>query len=313
MPWLGRLANHFCSRARISRTRICAPFSPEQAVARRKMCSSATSLVLKQSQTTEDPQPWLNAGWAWRSLFLLRLRLLRETDTDHSSQIRQIQGQALILLTARFSPCSYALPASRGTLSMKMPTLDKFPRKALVDIDVQRALVISHLIVTARGSTSKLADPFPSESRCLSPAPASPARGQGCPPSVSAEDGEGELGTEVAGLGEAEALDEITVFATELSNALPQLLQVESAAEARAPHFGQTTKPAGAANWDGRGTPSIPGSLAVVSHFGPCPVNLCLCSCKFHRSLRRASRGRIGQTLCDRSDQSCATIRSSLD
>lgn len=47
-----------------------------------------------------------------------------------------------------------------------------------------------------------------------------------------------------------------------------------AAARAWAPHFGQTIKPAGVANLDGRGTLSIPRSLSVVSHFGHCPVNL---------------------------------------
>jgi hypothetical protein len=74
---------------------------------------------------------------------------------------------------------------------------------------------------------------------------------------MAAEDGEEELETEVGASGVAESLDEISVSASELPSALPQLLHVEAASRVWAPHFGQTIAPAGVANLDGAGTRSI--------------------------------------------------------
>ena len=45
--------------------------------------------------------------------------------------------------------CRYALPARKEALSMEMLTLDKFPRKVLAGIDIQRAFIVSRLIIAA--------------------------------------------------------------------------------------------------------------------------------------------------------------------
>jgi len=54
-----------------------------------------------------------------------------------------------MFLIARFPAHTYAVLSRRKTLSMEFPTLDKFPRKVLARIDIQRAFILSRLIVAA--------------------------------------------------------------------------------------------------------------------------------------------------------------------
>jgi hypothetical protein len=55
----------------------------------------------------------------------------------------------VIFLTAGFSAHPYAESARRESLSIDIPTLNKFPKEVLGGIDIQRAFIVSRLIVTA--------------------------------------------------------------------------------------------------------------------------------------------------------------------
>jgi len=61
----------------------------------------------------------------------------------------RLKCHGVTCLTAGRSPGSYARSGRWKSRSMELPTLDKFPATVLAEIDIQRAFVISRLIIAA--------------------------------------------------------------------------------------------------------------------------------------------------------------------